>query len=181
MLISCLQNLLTACILLVGSHPGSEYSSSPCLHHCLADRLMGLFYPLQDNEALARTNNAYDTFQAHHAAVQRNYSNLQSALDAEQRAVLKANKTISNLELALKTSREDAETLLAKNRAETETLKAAHDSKAARLHRDKSDLQYRRFQTVDARAPLARIHSYPFSTRRLPQVTSITCFLTTLS
>ncbi|KAF8555608.1 hypothetical protein OG21DRAFT_1483747 [Imleria badia] len=76
--------------------------------------------------------------------LQRNTSNLQSTLDAEKRTVVKANQTISNLESALKSAREDAaaaETLLAKNRAETETLKADFDTKVARLHHGKVDLQ----------------------------------------
>ncbi|KAF8549449.1 hypothetical protein OG21DRAFT_1447848 [Imleria badia] len=55
---------------------------------------------------------------------------MQSVLDAQKEAVVKANQTISNLELALKTAREDAE-----------TLKANYDSKVTHFQRDNSDLQ----------------------------------------
>ncbi|KAF8554888.1 hypothetical protein OG21DRAFT_1496708 [Imleria badia] len=82
------------------------------------------------NEELVRTNNAFDTFKAQHSAVQRDNSNLQSALDAQKETVVKANQTISHLESALQIAREEAE-----------TLKADYDTKVTRFQRDNSDLQ----------------------------------------
>ena len=64
------------------------------------------------------------------ARFQSDNSHLQSALDAQKEVVLKADQTISNLESALKTMGEDAE-----------TLKVDHDTKVACLQREKSDLQ----------------------------------------
>ncbi|KAF8555428.1 hypothetical protein OG21DRAFT_1521768 [Imleria badia] len=68
-------------------------------------------------------------------------SNLQSALDAQKEAVVKANQTISNLRSLLETARGNSETLLAKKRAEAETLNADNDTKVSHFQRDNSDLR----------------------------------------
>ncbi|KAH0839335.1 hypothetical protein J3R83DRAFT_17 [Lanmaoa asiatica] len=59
---------------------------------------MGLFHSLQDNQELFRTNNAFDAFKYQHTILQHDNSSLQSALDAEQGTVVRANQSISNLQ-----------------------------------------------------------------------------------
>ena len=66
---------------------------------------------------------------------QSNNSNLQSALAAETTAVVKADQSISTLNSALKTAREDAE-----------ALTVNYATKVTRLQLEKSDLQ----STLDA-------------------------------
>ncbi|KAF8552132.1 hypothetical protein OG21DRAFT_1498629 [Imleria badia] len=65
---------------------------------------MILVIPLQDNEELVRTNNAFDAFKAQHTTVQRENSTLQSALETEKGAAVRVNQTISNLQSDLETA-----------------------------------------------------------------------------
>ncbi|KAF8549080.1 hypothetical protein OG21DRAFT_1515550 [Imleria badia] len=60
-------------------------------------------------QALSRTNDAFDTFKAQHATVQRYNSDLQSALNAEKGAVVNANQTITNFQSDLQTAQVGSE------------------------------------------------------------------------
>ncbi|KAF8552350.1 hypothetical protein OG21DRAFT_1511582 [Imleria badia] len=108
----------------------------------------------QDGEILKANYNTTVT------RFQHDNSDLQSALDAQKDAVIKANQTISSLESALVTAREDAERLerdagidtnqtitnlrsaLKTSREDVERLEADYNTKVTRFQHDNSDLQF---------------------------------------
>ncbi|KAF8547590.1 TPR-like protein, partial [Imleria badia] len=63
-----------------------------------------LLHPVQKNDELSRTNSAFDAFKSQHTTLQRDSSNLQSALDAEKGTAVRANQRISTLQSDFQTA-----------------------------------------------------------------------------
>ncbi|KAH0825681.1 hypothetical protein J3R83DRAFT_10898 [Lanmaoa asiatica] len=70
----------------------------------MSHTLSCLSHPVQKNEELSRTNNTFDALKSQYTTLQRDNSNLRSALDAEKGTLVGANQRISTLQLDLQTT-----------------------------------------------------------------------------